>query len=166
MRHCGKWRTDETRFVRDALAQFDKIDECEGILRYGREYGEDKTRLIIIPGTSLRRSGQNTRSDIVWMWKDMLSTPLADNARVKIGADGMLTILHTTESDMYIVSKNTDIAESWAEAEWAWAWIQYVCSETIGAQKKGKLREKLPPGLSLDKKLARTLRLIHGTSTD
>ena len=165
MRHCRKWKTgSEAQMVRLALPQFDLQDDCEGILLYGRDYESDRTRLIVIPGSSLKRSGQNTRSDIVWMWRQLQVNLPPGHLRVRIGDNGYLTVLHTTEPEMYITSMNVGIADSWAESDWAWQWIRYVCAESIGAQKIGKLRVKLNDSIPMEDKLAKTLRFINELS--
>jgi hypothetical protein len=167
MRHCGKWKAgDEASVIELAIPQFDVLDECEGITRYGRDYDQDRTRLIVVPGHTLKRSGQSTRSDIVWMWKHLLPNPDRDSSRIRIGDDGYLTILHTTEPELYITSMDVGIAESWAEAEWAWKWIEYVCKETVGAQKSGKLRLRLDNCNTYDARLISTLGMINGLAAD
>ena len=128
--------------VYDALNVFDPIDKLEddtGVIHYvGRKFdGDDAaSKMIVIPALSLKRYGKPTKTDIRWLWK--FFSGLEEGKRARWDDSSVLTMLWTTEPELYMMNPNVDIAD-WEQPLWVWAWIKYVHLQSKFAQRQGVL---------------------------
>ena len=154
---------DSIDAIYNALPLFDSVraltDDVGTINLAERKFEEDgaATKLIIIPAMALRRYGTPTKADIRWLWK--FFTGRSSSNRAKWSDSSVLTMLWTTELELYIASNDTSIS-SWEQPVWVWEWIKCVNAMPKYLQKRGALNPVLDNVVKEDKNVLQQIKQL------